>query len=96
MYPRLPNIYRKFDGIEYKHWDWYKHKGDALAASNELKEEGYRTRVTKKEDTHNETYYAVWKYPITSIGFHREQENRAKLNLARMVERHSVVETGRF
>ena len=99
MFPRLTNPYKKFDGVEFVHWDWYKHRNDALQVAHELREEGYKVRMTfatSQDKGKDRVYYALWKYPITSIKFHREHEEAAKINLAKMVKSHSTILTGDF
>jgi len=95
MYPRLPNIYKKFNGIEYVHWEWYRDRIRAEHEAAIMRAQGYKIRITKATSSDG-TFYAVWKNPITSIQFHEDQENRAKLNLAKMVEAHGTAQTGRF
>ena len=88
MQPRLHSIYKKFSGVEFAHWDWFKNKVDAQHEAHELREKGYKVHITKQKGADG-TYYAIWKYPVVSIELHRDLESRAKLNLAKMVERHS-------
>ncbi len=95
MQPRTI-VYKKFGGLDYVHWDWYKEKTIAKINANILKTKGYKVRIVKQySDGGN--WYGIWKYPITSIEFHKEHQEAAEFNLAKMVKTHSgTVNTGKF